>query len=119
MKAGVFHNRVLDEISTSSIEFVMSTYSLDRWNSYGGTTDEFVNDVVSNMDLIMLNTGDDEMISQYLTERSDFIESERFLERKTGDEHTYEDIKRSAVRQIEQVQSYCLELRQCNGSLIY
>ena len=36
MKAGVFHNRVLDEISTSSIEFGgMSTYSLDRWNSYG------------------------------------------------------------------------------------
>lgn len=109
MKAGVFHNRVLDEISTSSIEFGgMSTYSLDRWNSYGGTTDEFVNDVVSNMDLIMLNTGDDEMISQYLTERSDFIESERdFWKEKTGDEYTYEDIKRSAVRQIEQVQSYC------------
>ena len=109
MKAGVFHNRVLDEISTSSIEFGgMSTYSLDRWNSYGGTSDEFVNDVVSNMDLIMLNTGDDELISQYLSERSDFIDSERdFWKEKTGDEYTYEDIKRSAIRQIEQVQSYC------------
>ena len=45
------------------------TYSLDRWNSHGGTTDEFVNDVVSNMDLIMLNTADDELINQYLLER--------------------------------------------------
>ena len=109
MKSGVYHNRVLDEISTSSIEFGgMSAYSLDRWNSHGGTTDEFVNDVVSNMDLIMLNTADDELISQYLLERDDFIESERdFWKEKTGDEYTYEDIKRSAVRQIEQVQSYC------------
>ena len=109
MKAGVFHNRVLDEISTSSIEFGgMSTYSLDRWNTYGGTSDEFVNDLVSNMDLIMLNTGDDQLIDQYLLERNDFIESEKsYWEEKVGSEYTYEDIKRSAVKQIEHVQSYC------------